>query len=242
MTVLDIITRALKLTGVQSSNDAVDTDDASDALAQLNGIIEKWNIDKLRSYSQSDVSFTLTPGINTYTIGPGADFDTDRPVRIENMFVRDTTGQGLDYDIVSISFDEYKSILLKDIPSYWPRWYYYNPEFPQGTLKFYPTPSKAYELHITEWVKFGSFTATSDTVALPTGFNELLVYQLAVEMCSYFSIPCPPEVKSEFIELGTKIDNLNAGQWQEHMSTPTPVSGRGGYNNQNRTSLNTPFR
>ena len=242
MTVLDVITRALKLIGVQSSNEEVDSDDASDALAQLNGIIEKWNIDKLRSYAQTDITFNLVPGQNTYTIGPAADFDTDRPVRIENMFVRDTSGQNLDYNVTGISFDEYKSIRLKTIQSFWPRWFYYNPEFPQGTLQFYPTPDRAYELHITEWIKFGDYTSTGDTVALPTGFNELLVYQLATEMCSYFSVQCPPDVKSEFIALGIKVDNLNAGQWQEQSYIATPASGRGGIGGISRTYIPTPFR
>jgi hypothetical protein len=242
MTVIDIITRALKLTGIQSSNEDVDSDDAKDARLQINGIIEKWNVDKLKSYAQSDVSFTLIPGQNTYTIGPAGDFDTDRPVRIENMFVRDPGGQDLDYKVRGISFDEYKAIRLKTIESYWPRYFYYNPAFPLGTLQFYPTPSKAYTVHITEWIKYGDYAATSDTVALPTGFNELLVYQLAVEMCSYFRMQCPPMVNQEFERLNMQIDNLTAKEWKQAKFTTSPTSFRGGHAGMDRTIIPTPFR
>jgi hypothetical protein len=240
-TVKDVITRALKLTGIQSSNEDLDSNDAADALAQLNGIVEKWNVDKLKSYAQADETFTLVPGQAEYTIGPGGDFDSARPVRIEYMFVRDPSGQNLDYKVNSASFDQYKSLRLKTIQSYWPNWFYYNPEFPQGTISFYPTPSKAYTVHITEWLQFGDYTDTSDTVALPTGFNELLVYQLAVEMCSYFRMQCPPKVDQEFERLNMKIDNLVSKDWKEAKYTTTPVSFRGSYGT-NRTSIPTPFR
>jgi hypothetical protein len=53
---------------------------------------------------------------------------------------------------------------------------------------------------------------------------------------------CPPEVKSQFVELSFKVDNLNANQWKEQIYTATPVSGRGGYGGISRTYIPTPFR
>jgi len=155
------------ITGLQSSSQNLSAEDAKDGRLQINGIIDSWNTSKLKSFALNDASFTLVPGQNKYTIGPGGDFDTTRPVRIEYMFVRDPGGQDLDYRVTQLQYDAYKSIHQKNIQSYWPTYYYYSPLFPIGTLEVYPTPSKSYTLHITDWQQFGAYTSTADVVSLP---------------------------------------------------------------------------
>ena len=241
MTVEDIITRALKLTGIQSSYEDLDSNDAADALAELNGILDHWNIDKLRGYNQETQEFTLVPGQETYTIGAGGDFNGTRPVRIEFMYVRDNISDNIDYTVSSVSFAEYNSIKLKDIQSYYPQWYYYNPEYPLGEINFYPVPSKAYTLYMTQWYKWGAYTATSDVVDLPEGYTQLLVYNLACNMCSYFGKPTPPEVYRRFSELEYSMNSLNSQQWTEGKTTTVPTNYRSMSTDAARTIIPVPF-
>lgn len=227
-TVADFITDALEITGLQTPNETITADKLSVGLKRINGIIDKWNVSKLRGFSQTDVSFPLTPGVAEYTIGPGGDFDTDRPVKIVHMFVRDPLNQQLDYRVNSVSYDEYNDISLKTISSFWPRWFYYNPGFPLGTIKFYPVPSQTYNVFITEWFMFGNFTTTGDTVALPTGYEELLTYELATKLCSHFGKAVPLDVKETYKEIDKKITILNSEIWKVKMVTTSPTSNRGG--------------
>ena len=238
MTVLEIITNALKMTGIQSGNQALDSDDAADALARLNGIFDAWNVDKLKSYSQNEQTFTLVPGQNSYTIGVAGDFSGVRPVSIENMFVRDPSGQNLDYNVRKVSFDEYNSITQKTIQSDWPDYFYYNPAYPLGTLSFYPTPSKAYTVHITDWYRWGGYTDTSVTIDdLPAGYTELLQHQLAVEMCNYFGKQVPPETRLRYNEIDAMITKNNSNNWDMGKKTNTPTSNRGYGADSSRTYI-----
>ena len=92
MTILDIIKRAYKITGLLSGFQNLRSEDALDALDELNGILDTWNVDKLKSYNQVNNNYTLVVNQSNYTVGTGGDFDGDRPVRIENMYVRDNSG------------------------------------------------------------------------------------------------------------------------------------------------------
>jgi len=223
-----IIYEALELLGLQSANEPLTDEDADTGLRTLNNLIDKWNVSKLKGYSQVQLSFPLQANKAEYTIGPGGDFETDRPVRIEDMLVRDPNNQELDYSVKGVSFDEYNAIRLKTITSYWPRWFYYNPEYPLGTIKFYPVPSQNYTVYIEKWFKFGNYADKTDTVDLPDGYNDLIVYELAFKLSPKFRVAITREMREERNEIRMKINNLNAKQWKPDFGTTTPASNRGG--------------
>jgi hypothetical protein len=230
MTVDEIITRALKIINVIDASESLTSDESGDGLLHINGIIDEWNIDKFKSYSQQYITGTLNQNQSSYTVGAGGDINGNRPVRIEGVYVTNGT---TDYKLNKLSFDEYNAISNKVDSSSIPTAYYYNPSIPTGTLYLYPAPSTSNTITITQWYKFGSYTTGSDSVDLPAGFNELLTYKLAVEMCSYFSKQVPVDVFNKMNKLEDKISSLVSGDWIPSIQTITPASCISGYTNNN---------
>lgn len=224
MTVDEIITRALKIIGAIDANEDLDTTESTDGRLQINGIIDEWNIDKFRSYTRSKINGTLVPGQSEYTIGIGGDINAERPVRIEDMYI---TRNNQDYKVMNLTFEDYNNIINKSVDGDIPFGYFYEPSYPFGKLKFTPTPSEANTITITQWFRFGEYTAGDSVVALPPGFTELLTYKLAVEMCSYYSKQVPPEVMKKLNNLEYKIDSLVSDDWTPSFEIDTPVSNNG---------------
>lgn len=218
--------RALKLAGIYSGYQPFSQQDKDDVLLQANGIIDAWSSRKLRSYSIREETFNLVPNKSTYTIGSGGDFDTSRPVSIEFAFTRDTGGN--DYPISEVKYNEYESIFLKSTTSSYPDVYYYNPKMPQGEINFYPTPSNNYEIHLRMWYNFDSFTDMADNVQFPQGYNELFVYTLADEMCSYFGRVTPMRVLNKLDKLEHDLSTQAGVLWMPKVAVCTPSSRGGG--------------
>jgi hypothetical protein len=59
-------------------------------LGKLNAMLESWSLDRRMCYSVTQESFALTASTGTYTIGSGGAFNTARPTKILNAFVRDS--------------------------------------------------------------------------------------------------------------------------------------------------------
>lgn len=222
-TVNDLIIRALKMVSIIGNNETLDTADAADSLAQINGILDEWNSRKLMNYAVSKEAFPLVSGTDIYTIGSGGDFNTTRPVEIVTAFIRDSGG--IDYPVQIIQNDEYDDIAQKNIQSTWPHFLFYNPLFPLAEIRLYPVPTATYDLHISSWIGFPSYATTGDTVALPTGFNELLTYQLAVDMCSYFANPIPPVVQRKLNKMNMRLAATTSRTWKPTSYSTVPSSG-----------------
>ena len=146
-----------------------------------------WNIDKLLVYQFQDETHTLVAGTNNYTIGSGATIDTTRPVRIESAYIRDSSN----YDTLVnvINKDEYDQIGLKTTQASNPDRLFYDPGFANGTIYLYPTPSAAYTLHIKTWKPFSSFSTLATSATFPPGYNQFLIYNLAVLLGTLFRVP-----------------------------------------------------
>ena len=84
-TTLDMITRSLRLINVVADKELPTTDEANDCLESFQDMIDAWNADGLTVYSIGSADFPLTLGQQAFTIGPGGNFDTNRPPKIVGM-------------------------------------------------------------------------------------------------------------------------------------------------------------
>ena len=84
-TALNVIEGALRLIGAKAGGESVSGDDASDGLDVLDQMLDAWNADRLAIYTASTADYALVGGQQVYTLGPGGDFDTNRPARIDAM-------------------------------------------------------------------------------------------------------------------------------------------------------------
>ena len=178
-TALQLVTSALRKIGAVAAGEAPDADEQSDALAALNQLIESWNLQGLTLYRLENAAYTLVPSQQTYTIGSGADFDGARPITLNCAFV---TRGGIDYQLAPLTQAKWNEILQKSQESQLPEAVYYEPTFPDGTLRFWPVPLEALTVTLAINMQLGAVADINDDLAFPPGYERALVYALAVEL------------------------------------------------------------
>ena len=81
LTAMDLITRALKMLGVIAGTETPADDQATDALADLNDLLDSWRTERLTIPGESRALYPLVANTATYTIGPGGAFNQGWPLQ-----------------------------------------------------------------------------------------------------------------------------------------------------------------
>lgn len=179
-TVATIINRAMRLIGQVGAGETPTTVESADALVSLNALIDAWANDGLMCYANREEQVSMVASQASYTIGTGGDLNTTRPVEIVAGYVREN---GYDHPMTPLSSQEYARIVAKTTESDWPTSYYYAPSMSTGTLYVYPVPNNAtHKIRIVTRVPVSQFSATTDSVTLPPGWEEALATNLAISI------------------------------------------------------------
>ncbi len=178
-TALQLVTSALRKLGAVAAGEAPDADEQADALAALNQIVESWNLQGLALYRRENVAYSLVPSQQVYTIGSGANFNGARPITMNGAFV---TRGGIDYPLEPLTQAQWNEILQKSQESQLPEAVYYEPTFPDGTLRFWPVPLEALTVTLAINMQLGAVADINDDLAFPPGYERALVYALAVDL------------------------------------------------------------
>ena len=210
-TVDEIITDALEITGMKSPSEALDPDWATIGKRRMNSILDGWNVDKIRGYSVQEYDFALTPTQSVYTIGSGGDFDVTRPVKIEYAYVLDTSD--VKHRIEILDYQTFHRMDYQKVDASYPYYMWYNPKSPLGEINFYPTPTAGYSIHLDVYFGFAPYALGGDTVSVPQGYERLLTYQLAVELCSHRGKEVPRPVFRVFKEIEQAVEAVNYSVW-----------------------------
>lgn len=194
-TALDLITGALRKIGQYSPGEALDSQDANDALDSFNGMLDLWSNQKLSVYNQTETVKALTSGQASYTVGTGGDFNIERPYRVAKAYSRITTGaSSVDFPCQITTLEKYGDIGMKSQPGPWPKLVFYNAGWPSGQLIFWPVPQSGVEFHLWTDSVFSALNLT-DVVNLPRGYFLGLQYSLAEILCSEYGMGVPPDIK-----------------------------------------------
>ena len=178
-TALQLVTSSLRKLGAVAAGEAPDADEQADALAALNQIVESWNLQGLALYRRENVAYSLVPSQQVYTIGSGANFNGARPITLNCAFV---TRGGIDYPLAPLTQAQWNEILQKSQESQLPEAVYYEPTFPDGTLRFWPVPLEALTVTLAINMQLGAVADINDDLAFPPGYERALVYALAVDL------------------------------------------------------------
>lgn len=214
----DIEYRALRMTGIYSGSEDIDSYDSIDCVNQMNGILESWNSDPMKSYAIKESEFALMQGKSKYSIGPTGDFVANRPLEI--LYATTVDNYNLTHDLEVIRYDQFESIPLKNTGNSYPTVMYFNPTAPNGEISLYPVPQANLTLRLKYWESFP--TQAVGVVELPSGYSELLTYQLAVDMCSYFGRTPPVQVERKLKSLEYKQNELSATALTATVQVDTP--------------------
>lgn len=230
-TVLNIISRALKLIGVAQTGEAVGSEEASDALVALNQLLGEWQNESLMLFGFTNELFPLPAGIPAagyYSIGPGGTFDTVRPQSITRAFCRYNPGSNAgfqyDYGLEIVPNEKYQDVFLKGLTVTYPIYLFYNNKFPLGEIILYPWPSQACSLGISSWNQLINFTNLIQDIEMPPGYESALAYGLAVAIAPEYGKNIDPIILNKANE--TKSAIMRTNHQIRYMKTDTALLPR----------------
>lgn len=195
VTPLDIITQALKKSGVLGVGQTPLAEDTNDAFNDLNDMIAQWARKRWLMWHLLDVPLVST-GAMSYTVGIGGNFNTPRPDRLEAAFFRQIqNGQpnNIDYPLTLIeSREEYNNIALKSLSTF-PTSIFYDAAYPLGVVYPWPVPQATiYEIHLTLKDTLSQFTTLTQPINMPDEFRAALKFNLAIRLRQAYTLPEDP--------------------------------------------------
>jgi hypothetical protein len=226
-TTRDLINGAGRLINIIQQNEAMTGDNLNIALYSLNHMIDSWSNNRLMIYSIKQFEFPLT-GQQTYTLGPGGDWDVPRPMKIETAYARLQPGspQQLDIAMQPLTVQQYASIAVKKTPSTFPFAYYDNNNYPLRDITLFPIPSGP--ANIVLWLRepLIDLDDIDAEVMYPPGYERAFRFNLAVELAAEFGKTCSPEVIARANNSINELQRLN--------SVPMYLRGDGGMSRSGR--------
>jgi len=207
-----IIKRALRLIGALGAGEPLPADQLEDAREALNDMLDSWNTEKLIIWVLARNTFTLTPGTNPHEIGPGSTvLNAPRPNRIEQSQAW-LTGASLstERELEVLTLKQWQSERLSDLSGI-PSELYYEPLFPMGNIWFDVKPDAAYTLilYLEQMLHQVFADGTTTELALPPGYREAIVHNLAIRLAPEFGKDAAPEVINTAVESKASIKRLN---------------------------------
>jgi len=213
----DLVRAAMRLIQVS----AVDTDltaaELKDGIESLNRMIDSWSLEELMLYQVIREQFPLVSGQNPYSIGLGGDWDTTRPTKIVGAYLTLNNGAiPVDYPMIVLNYDDYNSIRLKTLSTNFPGYLYYQPSFPIAEAYIYPifspndpsTQGPAY-VTITSWKPFDMVVDPTAYIALPPGYWEAIVFNLATRIAEEYQFDMRPSTLQLAQAALKKIKRMN---------------------------------
>jgi hypothetical protein len=234
VTLLDIISDSLRKIGQLGIGQSLNSSQSQQALRTANRMLQKWSLQRLMLYVVATRTCVLTNGTQDYTIGPtGATFIGSRPVIIE-------AGQAL---IPGTSMQNPLNILSKaqwdalpdrgtvcgvnGVPSnIWPEYTYPNLAFHvspiPSTLSTGPVTFK-----LGVWEVLQQFATIFTELALPEGYEDALVWNLAMQLAPDYDVQPSQMVIDNAVDSLVQVQKNNAiklsGALGESQTLSSPV-------------------
>lgn len=208
-TVYDLITEAMQEIGALALEETPTAAEAQNGLAALNDMLGMWNTESLMVFGNSVLVFPFVAGQSTYTMGTGGNFNTNRPVRIDSAYSRDS--QGNDYPIeVTENSELYSDITSKYVQSTLPTILYDDGGFPLKNLYYWPVPSSgAYSAVLWVWGQILAYSNLTDLISLPPGYVGALKTNLAVKLGPRYGKPISPDLRDLATQTKAQIKRIN---------------------------------
>jgi len=196
-TALTVIKRALRLIGVTQTGQSPTASEANDALSALNLMLDNWSNEKLMIYTVVNNLFTVTAGQTDYTMsvrGSGADWESSqqtRPLNVQRYagFIRaNQSGINTDYAMDYYPNDRFQNIFQKQISTNYPYAWTCDWQYPCALVRLYPNPTINTQFGLTEYAQLTHFATLTDYVDLPSGYENSLGWNLALELSPEYGI------------------------------------------------------
>jgi hypothetical protein len=217
MTANDLINSALRLTGMLAAGEIPPPEDSETALMVFQQMVDAWNADRLAIYTTQSRDFPFVLNQQTYTLGPGGDFDMPRPAQIDGMssiLLSPDPSNPIEVPLAMYTVDEWQTqIPVKHVTGNFPLICYDTGDYPLRTLNFWPIPTQQpTNCRIYSWQPLASPATYATQINFPPGYGEAFRYNLAVRLQPEFAAdkPLNPTVASLAVESLARIKTMNA--------------------------------
>lgn len=210
MTGRDLVSASLRLIGAVAPGETPQAAELTDGLASINRMISSLSTEGLLIHSITRESFSLVAGTAAYTMGSSGTFNTTRPETILQALIRDeSVSPAIEYPVSLLSLSEYAHISAKGVSSALPTALYDDGGYPLRTLTLYPTPSVAHKLVLFTSKALSQITSLDTELSLPSGYEEMLVYNGAIRLAPEYGNTITPEVAEIARESKASVKRAN---------------------------------
>ena len=231
-TVLQVLTNALYEINVVAPGETPDaTSEIQPAFNKFNQLLDSWSAraEKIFVYDLISISpvtgasFLLVPNLVPHTIGP-ANFPSqppgpaptfalngERPVRIKNInVILNNVTPVVRFPLHSRDKDWWAANRVQAITTQLPTDFYYRPDWPLGSIFFWPVPNYAYgaEIEVETFLQGAPSLATQ--FAFPPGYELAITLTLAELLCPSFEKQPNPMLVTAAARARQAVDGLNA--------------------------------
>jgi hypothetical protein len=203
----DLIRQALGLTNAVGVDQTLTADETSDCLACLNDIYEDFSNQNLALWGTSNQTFSTVAGQAVYTIGAGGNWNTVRPIRINEPAI--CTYQGIDFPVAKWDQETYNLVGLKTQQQPIVQNFLYVNDFPLGYVTLWPVPSGVVSMVFTIDNVLTNIPTAATALTFPPGYAKLYKYRLGIELAPLFGKVASEDVKKIYVDTMADIKRVN---------------------------------
>lgn len=211
MTAGTICTHAAQEIGLLQANESLSSADAQVILNKLCRIANNWNAERAAVYAAAFATYTLVPDLSPHTIGPTAATwsAVQRPVSIDGANV--ILSSNSTYQPIAIHDAQWwNAQTLPSLTSTFPTDLYYQADWPNGKIFFWPVPTAAYQVQLQLRVLLDDTLEIATEVLMPPGYEDAFTLTLAEAISGkLFGIPLDGELEAKARKARGRIFNNN---------------------------------
>jgi hypothetical protein len=183
---ISLLNQAYRLSGaLKNPGMGISPSESQEALDCLNWMIDGMKIENLMIVLYLRTYQTVQTNKQTYSVGPGQDFDIERPEKIHSagyILQGQTTSEAELPMEVLLNYTQYAGFVAKNVGSSIPLALYYQATLPYGTVTLWPVPNTTSQIVLYTQATLEQFLTINDPIVVPQGYMEMLVYNLAVRI------------------------------------------------------------
>ena len=227
----DLVTSALNELNVVSAGENPDPQDSAIGLEKLQRLIDQWNAREELIFSIGINQYTLTPNHGPHTIGPGGDFNVAiRPVRVKtaHFVLNPGTSNPVRTPIKVLDSDWWAGNPVQKQTSTIVTHLFYDPAASLGNLNFWPVCTLAGVVDLETWNSLTQAISLQTKLALPQGYWDAIVNDLAVRCSVPFERPVTEALRDQWNRAMRTIEANNNEPPRLDTDGGMPSSSRGG--------------
>ncbi len=226
--VSDLINEAFLALNAIAAGESITTAEQSDAFLRLQQMMASWSREQLTVPQDVHGTFTLTAGLNSYTLGTGGTLATaSQPVRVTGA---SSVSGNFRSPMRVISFDQFAAEVADEISStsVLAKVLAADRDSPSINLRVHPVPATSPgSLLLDYWIALTPFVTVGDMVSFPEGYEHALWSNLAVILYPQYGRPggIDPVLASIAQTSKQALVALNAQILGQTQAPPAPQRG-----------------